>query len=81
MSLIPPGTMIVMPAYNASRLLPGVVRRIPADVWQAVDGLVVVDDGSRDETAATVGALAEEFPKIELVRHPANRGYGGAQKT
>jgi glycosyltransferase involved in cell wall biosynthesis len=81
MSATPPRPLIFMPAYNAAGRLPGVVRRIPADVWEAVDGLVVVDDGSADATADAVKALMAEFPKIELVRHAANRGYGGAQKT
>jgi glycosyltransferase involved in cell wall biosynthesis len=81
MTSIPPHTFIVMPAYNAVELLPGVVRRIPSDVWEAVEAVIVVDDGSVDETAAVVERLMTDFPKVELLRHATNRGYGGAQKT
>src|SRR5438093_12882283 len=81
MSRILPNAYIVMPAYNADALLPGVVREIPATVWEAIAGLIVVDDGSSDSTARTVKSLTSEFPKIELLRHAVNRGYGGAQKT
>ena len=42
----------------------------------AVDRALLVDDASPDETSAV--ALREGF---ELLRHPANRGYGGNQKT
>jgi glycosyltransferase involved in cell wall biosynthesis len=81
MSSFPLHTYIVMPAFNASQLMPGVVRRIPSDVWEQVDGLLIVDDGSSDGTSVVAQALKADFPKIEVLRHPANRGYGGAQKT
>ncbi len=66
-------TVIVMPAYNVARVLAKAVRGIPPDCY---DEIIVVDDGSRDETAA----LAEQLGCI-VVRHEKNRGYGGAQKT
>ena len=70
-----------MPAYNAEELLEGVVRSIPDQCLQAIDTLLVVDDGSTDSTAKLVERLSDEFPKIRLASHDANRGYGGAQKT
>jgi glycosyltransferase involved in cell wall biosynthesis len=65
--------VIVMPAYNAARTLENTVRAIPSGYY---DEVVVVDDHSRDETAA----LAESL-NLKAIRHPHNVGYGGNQKT
>ncbi len=70
-----------MPAYNAGKLIEGVVRSIPGEAWEALDVLLVVNDGSSDDTAQVVERLAREFPAIRTVSHPENRGYGAAQKT
>jgi glycosyltransferase involved in cell wall biosynthesis len=62
-----------MPAYNASLTLEATYREIPHDI---VDDVILVDDGSRDDTADQARRLG-----IHTVIHPANRGYGGNQKT
>lgn len=43
--------------------------------------IVVVDDGSRDGTAALVEARRRSEPRLRLVRHPENRGYGAALRS
>jgi glycosyltransferase involved in cell wall biosynthesis len=43
--------------------------------------LLVVDDGSRDGSAALVEAAARRDPRVRLVRHPSPRGYGAALTT
>ena len=43
--------------------------------------VIVVDDGSRDRTAAVTEELALTYPAVKLVRHEVNRGYGGALWT
>jgi len=43
--------------------------------------IVVVDDGSRDGSAAIVAARRSEDPRIRLVRHGSNRGYGAALRA
>ena len=40
--------------------------------------VIVVNDGSADDSLAVLRALADEFPKLRIVNHPINRGYGGA---
>jgi glycosyltransferase involved in cell wall biosynthesis len=65
--------VVVMPAYNASKTLEMTYREIPRDV---VDEVILVDDQSRDDTAAQAQALG-----IRTVVHLRNRGYGGNQKT
>ena len=65
--------IVVMPAYNASRTLEATYREIPHDI---VDEVILVDDGSRDDTADQAKQLG-----IRTLIHPENRGYGGNQKT
>jgi glycosyltransferase involved in cell wall biosynthesis len=66
--------VVVLPAYNAARTLEQTYREIPLDV---VDEIVLVDDGSADDTLAVANALGIHH----VLRHDANRGYGGNQKT
>ncbi len=63
----------VLPAYNAARTLEATVGDIPAGT---VDEIILVDDASRDDTVAVARRLG-----LTVVRHEANRGYGGNQKT
>jgi glycosyltransferase involved in cell wall biosynthesis len=63
----------VLPAYRAARTIPAVAGELPAE---AADATLVVDDFSPDAT--TEVALAHG---LDVLRHPANRGYGGSQKT
>jgi len=62
-----------MPAYNAARTLSATWEAIPPG---AVDEVLLVDDGSRDETLAVAAGLP-----IRTIALPHNVGYGGNQKT
>jgi len=64
-----------MPAYNAAKTL----RQTHAEVQeqQVVDKIILVDDGSRDDTVA----VARSIPDILVHVHEVNKGYGGNQKT
>jgi len=64
---------VVIPGYNVARILPRTVSEIPKG---AADEIILVDDGSQDDTAEVGRRLG-----LYVVRHPRNRGYGGAQKT
>jgi glycosyltransferase involved in cell wall biosynthesis len=75
------GVTIVVPAFDEERGIEGVVQRLLSlDLGRPTE-LVVVDDGSRDGTAAKLDTLAAREPRIRVVRHPQNRGYGAALKT
>ncbi len=67
--------IVVMPAYNAAQTL----RRTYDEVMEQgmVDLVIVVDDGSRDETVA----IAKTLPNTLVHTHPRNQGYGANQKT
>ena len=72
---------IVIPAYNEERRLPATLDRILAYREQspvAVAQILVVDDGSRDGTAALVEARGG---MIRLIRNPGNRGKGYAVRS
>ena len=64
-----------MPAYNAARTL----RQTYAEVrdQQLVDAIILVDDGSLDETVA----VARSLEGVQVHVHDVNKGYGGNQKT
>ncbi len=71
-------TSIVLPTFDRAALLP----RAIASVQAQTDGdfeLIVVDDGSRDDTAAVVAAIPD--PRIRYVRLPANRGLPAARNA
>jgi glycosyltransferase involved in cell wall biosynthesis len=65
--------LAVLPAYNAASTLQRTVADIPPG---SVDEILLVDDGSRDDTVAIARRLG-----LTVIEHPANRGYGGNQKT
>jgi glycosyltransferase involved in cell wall biosynthesis len=65
--------VVVMPAYNAAKTLRMTYAELPHDV---VDLVILVDDGSSDETIH----IAKELG-LELFVHDRNYGYGANQKT
>src|SRR5712692_10849306 len=62
-----------MPAYNAARTFKMIYMELPHDV---VDLVLLVDDGSTDETLEVARQL-----DLEIFLHNRNYGYGGNQKT
>jgi len=67
---------VVIPAYNRAELLPRALRSVFAQVPQLPAEVIVIDDGSADETAA----VAEELG-ARVIRHPENRGLSAARNT
>ena len=67
--------IVVMPAYNAARTVLATHRDVMAQDY--VDGVILVDDASRDDTVE----IAHELDGVQVQRHDANRGYGANQKT
>jgi len=68
-----PKIVVVMPAYNAAKTLEQTYKDIPEG---SVDEVLLVDDASADATVEEARRL-----DLKVFVHPANRGYGGNQKT
>lgn len=73
-----PSITIVIPAYNErarlGRTLDRILDFINQEAWGAE--IIVVDDGSRDQTAELVQTYARENPSVRLLSNPGNRGKG-----
>ena len=74
---------VFFPCYNEQDNIAPLTRKtasllegLAAD-WE----IIIVDDGSRDRTAAVADALAAEDPRIRVVHHGANKGYGMALRS
>lgn len=74
---------LVLPAHNEEGNLEWVVREALAALPQAfrTSEIIVVDDGSTDETPAITARLAAENLRVRIIRHPQNHGYGAALRT
>jgi len=66
---------VVIPAHDEEKLIGATISGVP----DFVDRIVVVDDRSKDGTAAAVEALND--PRVELIRHERNEGVGAAIVT
>jgi glycosyltransferase involved in cell wall biosynthesis len=73
-----PEVSILVPAYNEAGVIAETIDRIREVMGRtgAAYEIVVIDDGSEDDTAARAEALG-----VRVVRHPTNGGYGHALKT
>lgn len=67
--------VVVMPAYNAAQTLLRTHDEVMAQ--KIVDLIILVDDGSSDETVS----IAKELPNTIVYEHERNQGYGANQKT
>ncbi|MHB0856631.1 MAG: glycosyltransferase family 2 protein [Anaerolineae bacterium] len=69
-----------LPAYNEGENIGPMIDMVIAQVAPLVDDLevVVVNDGSADNTAEVVQSRSIHDPRVRLVNHPVNLGYGAA---
>ena len=68
---------VIIPAYNEEQQLPGVLNTMP----DFVDRIVVVDDGSSDQSKELVLQWQEKDDRITLLEHEQSQGCGGAMAT
>ena len=71
---------VIMPALNAGRFIEAAIRSLLRE-REAVDlDIIVIDDGSSDETRAIVAAMAGDFPEVRLLQNP-RKGIAAARNT
>jgi glycosyltransferase involved in cell wall biosynthesis len=72
------------PAYNDAPSLPALMGKA-FEVLSAHSGefeVIVVNDGSQDDTAAVLESLQQQYgERLRVVTHEKNRGYGGALRS
>jgi dolichyl-phosphate beta-glucosyltransferase len=75
---------LILPALDEGQRLPPYLQSVRGYLEQSFRQpyeVIVVDDGSRDETAAVVERLASQWPQLRLLRHAQNEGKGSAVRT
>jgi glycosyltransferase involved in cell wall biosynthesis len=72
---------VVLPAYNESGNLGPLIAEITAALSEAPHEIVVVDDGSTDDTRERLIALKDDYPSLRVVVHGQNAGQSRAVRT
>jgi dolichol-phosphate mannosyltransferase len=74
---------IVIPAYEEAESIAAVVAEAIEVFEQAFESfeIIVIDDGSADETALALGPLAASDARIKVIRHPRRSGKSAALRT
>jgi glycosyltransferase involved in cell wall biosynthesis len=78
-----PSISVFFPCYNDAATIGRLVRDAVCQLQQLTDDyeVVVVNDGSRDNSAEVLQAVQAEVPALRVITHPVNRGYGGALRS
>jgi glycosyltransferase involved in cell wall biosynthesis len=79
----PPGISVFFPAYNDAKSIGKLVSDALEILPQLTDDfeIIVVNDGSTDETGEVLRRLAERHEAVRVVEHETNLGYGGALQS
>jgi glycosyltransferase involved in cell wall biosynthesis len=69
-----------LPCYNDAKTIGELVRKLDGTLTSLVDDyeIIVVDDGSSDDSLAVLMETSELVPALKVISHRTNRGYGGA---
>ena len=82
--MMPPHSIsVVLPALNEEENLPLTVADAVAhlDRLTSIYEIIIVDDGSTDNTHPLAQSLCAENPHVRLISHVSNRGYGAAVRS
>ncbi len=76
---------VIIPAYNASATIEQCLEALRAQTYQEFE-VVIVDDGSKDNTAAVVEEIAKDWPRVRLIKKtnggaPSARNRGLEEST
>jgi glycosyltransferase involved in cell wall biosynthesis len=78
-----PSISAFFPCYNDARTIGDLVVRADEQLRQLTSDyeIIVVNDGSRDDSGAVLQALQQRIDRLKVITHPVNRGYGGALRS
>jgi glycosyltransferase involved in cell wall biosynthesis len=78
-----PSITAFFPAYNDAGTIASMVVVADRTLRALTDDyeIIVVNDGSPDHTGEILADLAARYPRLRIVTHPRNRGYGGALRS
>jgi glycosyltransferase involved in cell wall biosynthesis len=79
-----PSLSVFFPAYNDAPSLPKLIDRTFSTLEAHVADyeVIVINDGSYDDTAAVLQHLVGQYgPRLRVITHQRNRGYGGALRS
>jgi glycosyltransferase involved in cell wall biosynthesis len=78
-----PSISVFFPCHNEAATVEALVRKTIEVLGRIASDyeVIVVDDGSTDETGAIADRLAAELPAVKVVHHPTNLGYGAALQS
>jgi hypothetical protein len=77
------GLSIVLPCFNEEANVADAIRnaQAAASLTSLDHEIIVVDDGSSDATATVAGRFLDSDPRVRLIVHARNRGYGDAVRS
>jgi succinoglycan biosynthesis protein ExoO len=73
-----PAVSVIMPVYNGAECLPAAVESVLAQTLSNLE-VLIVDDGSLDDTAHIAEQFAARDPRVQLLRNNSNRGPAAAR--
>lgn len=78
-----PSISAFFPCYNDAKTIGDLVLQAEHELRQLTDDheIIVVNDGSRDESASVLEALRTRVDRLRIVTHEKNRGYGAALRS
>lgn len=75
-------TTVLVPCYNEEEAVAETIGKLDAAMSPLGDFcILVIEDGSEDRTLDVLNELAKRYPRLRIIAHDENRGYGAALKT
>jgi glycosyltransferase involved in cell wall biosynthesis len=71
---------VILPAHNEETAIETTVREVIETLskWKLDFEVIVVDDGSQDDTGVILDTMSASYPCLRVIHHPVNEGYGAA---